>query len=260
MAIHPTSIISKEAEISPEAEIGPFNIIVGKVSIGAGTVIDSHARIGNEYGHVVIGKNNRIYSGAAVGGVPQDLKYKKEDTKLIIGDENQIRECVTMNIGTVGGGGETRIGNGNLFMAYSHVGHDCIIGNKNVIANAVSIAGHVTIHDKVTVGGMCGLSQFIHLGSYSFVAGYSSVNKDILPFSMASGIWATMRATNKIGMERAGFSKEEIQMANQCIRIFAKSGLRTEEAIKRVEKEIPDTDLRKQMLEFAKASERGLAI
>tara|TARA_B100001248_G_scaffold176158_1_gene133747 strand:+ start:4792 stop:5574 length:783 start_codon:yes stop_codon:yes gene_type:complete len=260
MSIHETAIISSKAKIAESASIGPFTVIVGDVEIGEGTVVDSNVRIGNDYGRVVLGKNNHLFHGCVVGEVPQDLKYKNENTELIIGDNNRIRECATLNTGTVGGGGKTVVGDGNLFMAYSHVGHDCLIGNSNVIANAVSIAGHVIVQDKVTVGGMSGLSQFITIGSYAFVAGFSCLNKDVLPFAMASGNWATMRATNKIGMERGGYDKESVQAANQILRVFTKSGLRREEAIDRIEKELPASDVRDLMLEFAKKSERGLAI
>lgn len=260
MQIHPSSVISKQAEIEDGAIIGPFCVIEGKVRIGSGTVLDSNVKVGNPYGTVTLGKNNHLFSGANVGGIPQDLKYKKEDTELRIGDGNQFRESVTINTGTVTGISYTEIGNENLFMAYSHVGHDCVIGNKNVIANSVAIAGHVTIHDKVTVGGLVGLSQFITIGSYAFIAGYSAVNKDVLPYSMASGIWATIRATNKVGMERSGFTDEEVSIANKVIRVFSKGGLRREEAIEKLSKELdPNHKVVKVMLDFAKNS-KGLAL
>jgi UDP-N-acetylglucosamine acyltransferase len=260
MQIHPSSIISKEAEIDKGAIIGPFCVIEGKVKIGSGTHIESNVKIGNPYGSITIGKDNHIFPGAAVGGIPQDLKYKKENTQLVIGDRNQIREAVTINTGTITGGNITKIGDDNLFMAYSHVGHDCIIGNKNVVANSVAIAGHVILQDKVTVGGLVGLSQFITIGSNAFIAGYSAVNKDVLPFSMASGIWATIRATNKVGMERAGFSEEDISLANKVVRIFSKSGLRREEAIEKIKAELGTNNaVVNQMLDFATAS-KGLAL
>jgi UDP-N-acetylglucosamine acyltransferase len=260
MKIHASSIISKHAEIADDVEIGPFCVIEGKVRIGKGTIIDSHARIGSEYGVVTIGERNRIFAGAAVGGAPQDLKYKNESTQIIIGNDNQLRECTTFSIGTVNGGGTTQIGNNNLFMAYSHVGHDCHIGNQNVIANTVNLAGHVTIENKVTVGGMAGISQFSRLGSYSFIGGYSAVNKDVLPYSMASGIFATCRATNKIGLDRAGFSKEDIVNVNNCIRILTKSALRVEEAVEKIINEIDQTPAVTYLVDFVKASKRGLAI
>lgn len=260
MKIHASSIISKHAELADDVEIGPFCVIAGKVRIGKGTVIDSHARIGSEYGVVTIGERNRIFAGAAVGGAPQDLKYKNEATQIFIGDDNQIRECTTFSIGTVNGGGITKIGDKNLFMAYSHVGHDCQIGDQNVIANTVNLAGHVTIENKVTVGGMAGISQFSRLGSYSFIGGYSAVNKDILPYSMASGIFATCRATNKIGLDRAGFTKEDIVNVNNCIRILTKSALRVEDAIQRIVKEIDQTPAVKALVDFVNSSERGIAI
>lgn len=260
MQIHPSSVISKEAEIEDGAVIGPFCVVEGKTKIGSGTILDSNVKVGNPYGTVTLGKNNHLFPGANIGGIPQDLKYKKENTELRIGDNNQFRESVTVNTGTVTGINYTAIGCGNLLMAYAHVGHDCVIGNNNVIANSVGIAGHVTIHDKATVGGMVGLSQFITIGSYAFVAGYSAVNKDVLPFSMASGIWATMRATNKIGMERAGFTEDDISIANKVIRMFSKSGLRREEVISKITEELGgDHKITKLMLDFAVKS-KGLAI
>ncbi len=260
MQIHPSSVISKDAEIEDGAIIGPFCVVEGKTKIGSGTVLDSNVKVGNPYGTVVLGKNNHLFPGANIGGIPQDLKYKKENTELRVGDNNQFRESVTVNTGTVTGINYTAIGDGNLLMAYAHVGHDCVIGNNNVIANSVGIAGHVTIHDKATIGGMVGLSQFITIGSYAFVAGYSAVNKDVLPFSMASGIWATMRATNKVGMERAGYTEDDISTANKVIRMFSKSGLRREEVIAKVVEELGgDHKITKMMLDFATKS-KGLAI
>jgi UDP-N-acetylglucosamine acyltransferase len=260
MQIHPSSIISKHAEIEEGAIVGPFCVVEGRVKIGSGTVLDSNVKIGNPYGTVILGKGNHIFPGANIGGIPQDLKYKKENTELRIGDNNQFRESATVNTGTVTGINYTQIGDDNLFMAYSHVGHDCVIGNKNVIANSVAIAGHVNIQDKVTIGGLVGLSQFITIGSHAFVAGYSAVNKDILPFSMASGIWATIRVTNKVGMERSGFSEEDISFANKVIRTFTKSGLRREEAIEKIRQELGTANpVVNQMLDFAMSS-KGMAI
>ncbi|MCB0348493.1 MAG: acyl-ACP--UDP-N-acetylglucosamine O-acyltransferase [Bdellovibrionales bacterium] len=260
MQIHPSSVVSKDAEIEEGAIIGPFCVIEGKVKIGSCTVLDSNVKVGNPYGTVIIGKGNHLFPGSNIGGIPQDLKYKKENTELIIGNNNQFRESVTVNTGTVTGINHTKIGDGNLLMAYSHIGHDCVLGNNNVIANSVAVAGHVTIQDKVTVGGLVGLSQFITVGSYAFVAGYSAVNKDVLPFSMASGIWATMRATNKVGMERAGFTEEDISIANKLIRMFSKSGLRREEVISKATEELGgEHKVTKMMLDFAHKS-KGLAI
>src|ERR1043165_5565834 len=206
MIAHPSSVISKEAEIAENVSIGPFCIVRGRVRIGKGTKLDSHVSIGSEHGVVEIGENNVICSGAALGGPPQDIHYKNEPTKLVIGDNNMIREFSTISIGTPRAAGVTNIGNHNLIMAYVHLGHDCQVGNHNVIVNSTQIAGHVHIDDHVTIGGVCGINQFVRIGSYTFVAGYSSVNKDVIPYSICRGNYAVSAATNKIALERSGFA------------------------------------------------------
>lgn len=257
--IHPTAIISKEAEIASDVVIGPFSVVMGKVSIGKGTRIESHVVIGSHHGIVEIGKNNHILSGAMVGGPPQDLKYKNEPTKLIVGDDNTLREFVTLNIGTVNGGGVTQIGNKNLLMAYVHVAHDCHLGNDVVIANTTNFAGHVTVEDHVRIGGVCSFNQFITIGKYAYIAGDSAVNKDVLPFTMAQGKYAVSRATNKIGLERAGFSKEEVENIHRAIRTVIMGNRTIEEALKTIEEECKPSDSIQHFVNFIKKSERGIA-
>lgn len=260
MSIHPTAVISKDVELAPDVEVGPFTVISGKVKIGSGTKILNNVSIGSDVGIVEIGKNNVIYPYGSIGGAPQDLKYKGEATKLTIGDNNTIREGVTFNLGTITGRAETTIGNNNLIMAYVHIGHDCIIHNHTAIANSANIAGHVEIFDHVKIGGMVGITQFCRLGTHAFVAGVSGINKDLLPYSMAQGTWAIMRGTNKIGMERAGFSKEEILNANKAMRIILKAGLSKEDAIAKIKEECADLSTVREMLNFYQADGRGLAI
>lgn len=260
MSIHPTSIISKEAIIDPSVVVGPYCIIKGQVKIGKNTILENNVVIGSEYGVVEIGERNHIYTGAVLGEVPQDKKYKNEKTKLIIGNDNQIREYTTLNLGTVQGGGVTKLGDGNLIMAYAHFGHDCIVGNHNVIANSCQLAGHVTIHDHVTLGGMSGVNQFSVLGSYSFIGGFSSVNKDIVPYAIAQGNFAVIRATNKIGLERKGISEKAIGEINKAIRIITKGDGTVHDRIARVETECekcPEIDV---FVDFVKKSERGIAL
>lgn len=260
MSIHPTSIISKEAIIDPSVVIGPYSIIKGQVKIGKGTILENNVVIGSEFGVVEIGENNHIYTGAVLGEIPQDKKYKGEKTKLIIGDNNNIREYTTLNLGTVQGGGVTKLGNGNLVMAYAHFGHDCIVGNNNILANCCQLAGHVTIQDYVTIGGMSGVSQFAVVGSYAFVAGFSSINKDIVPYSIAQGNFAVVRATNKIGLERNGISDKAIGEINKAIRIITKGESTVEERVARIQSEcekLPEIDY---FVNFIKKSERGIAI
>jgi len=258
--IHETSFVSKECILGENVEIGPYCIIRGQVKIGKNTVLRNNVIIGSDYGVVEIGEGNIIYSGAVLGEVPQDKKYKNEKTKLIIGNNNQIREYTTLNLGTVGGGGETRVGNGNLLMAYVHLGHDCIIGNNNVIANSCQLAGHVTIENNVTLGGMSAVNQFAKLGSYSFIAGMAGVNKDILPYSIAQGNYAVVRATNKIGLERSGFADDKISEINKAIRILSKDDNNIEEKIARIQKECQPSQELDYLIQFVRKSERGVAL
>ena len=258
MNIHPTAIISEQAEIDPSAKIGAFSIVTGKVKIGAGTVIENNVTLGFDFGETVIGENNHIWQGAVLGGSPQDLKYNNEQVRLEIGNGNAIREYVTINCGTAGGGGVTKIGNDCLFMAYVHIGHDCILGNRVVIANTVAFAGHVEAEDFVTIGGIGGVTQFCKIGKYAYIGGDSSINKDILPFSMAQGGFARVRGTNKVGMERAGFSKEEISSVNKAIRGVIKGNRTKEEAIAFIEQECGSSEPVLYLLEFFKNSKKGI--
>lgn len=258
--IHPTSIISKEAQLDPTVEVGPYCVIRGRVKIGKGTKLENNVTIGSEFGLVEIGDNNTIYSGAVLGGTPQDKKYKGENTKLVIGDENHIREYVTLNIGTVNGGGLTEIGDNNLIMAYVHFGHDCKIGDNNVIANSCQLAGHVTIENNITLGGMCAVNQFVTLGSFAFIGGFSAINKDILPYSISQGNYAVARATNKIGLERNGFSSDEVDDIHKAIRILSKSDTTIEACLNRIKEECRPSTRMDYLLNFVKQSKRGVAI
>jgi UDP-N-acetylglucosamine acyltransferase len=259
MAIHPTALVSKQAEIASDAEIGPYVVVRGRTRIGSGSRIDAHVVIGNDDGVVELGKNNRVHSGAVIGGPPQDLKYAGEPTRLEIGDDNSFREFVTLNTGTVGGGGVTRIGSNNLLMAYVHVAHDCVIGNNIVIANTTNFAGHVTVEDNVRIGGVCSFNQFVTVGKFAYIAGDSAVNKDILPYSMAQGKYAVVRATNKIGLDRAGFSKDDIESINRAIRYLIMGNRTIEEALQEIEKNCNHSENMKHLVSFVKNSERGLA-
>lgn len=259
MAIHPTAIISKEAEIANDVEIGPYAIVQGRTTIGPKTRLEPHSVVGNDDGVVVIGSNNRIHTGAVIGGPPQDLKYSGEPTRLEVGDNNVFREFVTVNTGTVTGGGITKIGSSNLLMAYVHVAHDCMIGNSIVIANTTNFAGHVTVEDHVRIGGVCSFNQFITIGKYSYIAGDSAVNKDVIPFAMAQGKYAVARATNKIGMERAGFSKEDIESVNRAIRYLIMGNRTIDEALAEIDKNCNRSESVQHLVQFVKNSERGLA-
>ena len=261
MAIHPTAIISPKAEIAADAEIGPFAVIKGQTTIGSGTKVDSHAVVGNDHGITVLGKKNHILPGAMVGGPPQDLSYKGEATRLEVGDGNTFREFVTINTGTPKGGGLTKIGNNGLFMAYVHIAHDCMIGNNVVIANTTNFAGHVIVEDFVRIGGSCSFNQFITLGRFAYIAGISAVNKDVLPFTMVQGLgdYAVSRATNKVGLERAGFSKEEVDNVHRGIRALLMGNRTIEEALDLIAKECQPSSNIEHLVNFVRRSERGIA-
>lgn len=257
--IHPTAIISDETKLGENVKVGPYAVIEGDVTIGAGTVVGHHASIGCPSGTTTIGKNNNLLPFCVVGDIPQDLSYKNENTKLTLGDGNTIREFVTINIGTLKDKGETIIGSGNLLMAYCHIAHDCIIGSNNVIANCVQFGGHVTVEDNVVISGGCLINQFSKIGWGSYIAGDSSVNKDILPFSMAQGKYAVIRACNKVGLKRAGFSEEDIEDVYKAIRIFIKGKGTQAESIERIRQTCRDTKYVNQLVEFVESSERGIA-
>ncbi|MCB0407853.1 MAG: acyl-ACP--UDP-N-acetylglucosamine O-acyltransferase [Bdellovibrionales bacterium] len=259
MKIHPTAVISEQAELHESVEVGPYAIINGRVQIDEGTRILPHAIIGSDHGVLKIGKRNIFYSCAAVGGPPQDLKYNNDPTELVIGDDNLFREFTTINIGTVTGGGRTLIGNKCMFMAYVHVAHDCHIGNNVIVANSSNFAGHVTVEDNVRIGGICQFNQFVKVGRYSYIAGDSAVNKDIIPYSMAQGKYAVARATNKIGLERAGFSSEDVQAIHRSIRTLVMGNPTIEEALAEIEKSFGNIEAVKVLTDFVKSSERGIA-
>ena len=259
MKIHPSSVISKDVIIEDDVEIGPYCNIQGKVKIGQGTFVEGHVSIGSRYGIVEIGKNNRISPGAVLGGPPQDISYKSEPTKLIIGDNNVIREFTTLNLATSKGDGSTQIGNNCYFMAYSHVGHDCKIGNNVIIANNTHFGGHCEVDDNVVVGGMSAFNQFTKVGRFAFIAGSSIVNKDIIPFCRAQGNYAVIRATNKVGLLRNGFTKDEVRNIHKAIRIIVMGDGTIEEALARIQSECTASNQLDSLVHFIKSSKRGIA-
>ncbi len=258
--VHPTSILSPDVELGPDVEIGPYCMIQGRVKIGRGTLIEGHATVGSRSGILEIGENNHISPGAVIGGPPQDISYKGEPTKLIIGSNNVFREFSTVNIATSKGDGITEVGHNCYFMAYTHVGHDCKIGNNVVVANDTHMGGHCEIQDNVVIGGVCAFNQFTKVGRNAFVAGSSVVNKDILPFSRAHGNWAVVRATNKVGLLRKGFSKDEVQNLHKAIRILIMSKGTVEESLARIQSECISSPNLDYLIHFVKSSKRGIAI
>lgn len=259
MKIHPTSLIQGDVDIADGVEIGPYCLIQGNVKIGRGTYVEAHVTLGSRYGVLEIGENNHFSPGAVIGGPPQDISYKTEPTRLKIGNNNTIREFCTLNIATNKGDRETTIGNNNYLMAYTHVGHDCKIGNNVVIANNTNLGGHTIVEDNVTIGGVCAFNQFTRVGRHSFIAGASVVNKDILPFSKAQGNYAVSRGTNKIGLSRKGFSAEEVENIHRAIRIILMGSDTIEEGISRIQSECLVSEHIQYFIDFIRNSKRGIA-
>jgi len=252
--IHPTAIISPEVEIGDNVEIGPYAIIEGKIKIGDNCKIFPFAHI---QGYTEIGENTKIFTGAIIGSIPQDLKYKGDITYLKIGKNNTIREYVTINPGT-SAGEETIIGDNNLIMAYAHIAHNCKVGNNVIIANSGTLGGHVEIDDYAIIGGLVGIHQFCRIGKHSIIGGCSKVVMDIIPYIMADGHPARPYGLNIIGLKRRNFSEEKIKILNEAYKIIFKSGLNTSQALKKLE-EMNDCEEVKDIIEFIKSSKRGIA-
>jgi UDP-N-acetylglucosamine acyltransferase len=253
--IHPTAIIDSSAVIADDVKIGPYTVIGPNVEIGAGCEIASHVVIN---GPTKIGRNNRIFQFASIGEEPQDKKFHGEDTWLEIGDNNLIRESVTINRGTVQGGGLTRVGSNNWIMAYVHIAHDCLIGNDNIFANNASLAGHVLVDDYVILGGFTLVSQFNYLGSYSFSAMGSVISRNVPPYVLVSGHMAKPVGVNVEGLKRRQFSEAQIRNIRQAYKYLYRSGLRMEEAEQRVGNIEQETDELVILTEFLKKQEGGI--
>ncbi len=249
-----TAIVSEKARIDPSVSVGPYAIIGPDAEIGTGTIIDAFAQV---IGNTKIGKNCHIFSHAVLGNPPQDLKYKGEKSFLIVGDNNIIREFVTMNLGTEKDS-KTIIGNSNLIMAYSHIAHDCIIGDNNILANCATLAGHVTIEDKVTVGGIVAIHQFCRLGTLSIIGGCSKVVQDVAPFSMSDGHPSVTCGLNLIGMKRANFSTDTIRTLKKAFKILFFENHPFDKAKEIVKKELPQTKELDYLLAFISSTKRGL--
>ena len=227
--IHKTAIVDIKAKISDSAIIGPYSIIGPNVQIGEGTEIQSHVNI---TGNTVIGNNTKIFPFASIGTNPQDLKYKGEQTKLKIGSNNIIREHVTINIGTNGGGGITKIGDNNLIMIAAHIAHDCIIGNNVVIANSAAIAGHAEISDEVIIGGNCGIQQFTRIGKMAMIGGMSGVSRDVIPYGLSFGNRNYLEGINVVGLRRKKVSNKEILALSEAYKEIFKTKSLHENLIK----------------------------
>lgn len=253
--IHPTAIVDPAAELAPGVTVGPYSIIHGRVQVGPDTEIGPHVVIKD---YTTIGARCRIFQFAVVGEIPQDLKFKGEVSYLVIGDDNTIREFATLHRGTAGGGGLTRVGNGNLLMAYTHVAHDCLIGNGVIMSNAATLGGHIVVEDRAILGGFAAVHQFSRIGRHAFIGGASAVPRDVPPYTMAVGNRAKLVGLNLVGLKRAGFSEATIQALRQAYELLFTSGLNLKEAMARVRAEVPPLPEIQHLLEFVETSERGL--
>ncbi len=253
--IHPQAIIDPSATIANGVSIGPFSVIGAGVEIAEGTVIESHVVID---GPTRIGRDNKIYSFAAIGGDPQDKKYAGEATELEIGDRNVIREYCTISRGTAQDVGVTRIGNDNWIMATVHIAHDCQIGNHTIFANSTTLAGHVIIEDYVILGGFTLVHQFCKIGAHCFTAMNSVISKDVLPFLMISGHMAKPHGLNSEGLKRHGFSNEALSQLRKAYKIIYRSGNTLEQAIAELEPLSQNCSEITQLLDFIKGVTRGI--
>lgn len=261
MAIHPTAVIDPQAELALDVEVGPYSIVEHHVSIGAGTVIGPHCVVG---AGTTLGAGNQLFSGAQIGILPQDLKHVKGAYgKTVIGDNNVFREFVTVSSGTVYANDahekSTSVGSGGLYMACTHIAHDCIVGNGVIMANQAALAGHVTVQDRVTIGGLTGVHQFCILGKMSFIGGMTRANKDVLPYMIVEGSPMKCHGPNSIGLERAGLTKDAIRAIRNIYKLIYRSDLNTTQALERIETEIPECDEKRVLVDFVRNSARGIS-
>jgi UDP-N-acetylglucosamine acyltransferase len=255
MQIHATALVSKKAKLANDIQVGPHTIIGDNVAIGAGTRIGANCVI---EGNTNIGKSCEIFTGAVLGSRPQDLKYKDQKSFLEIGDNNIIREYCTFNPGTEEGS-KTQTGENNLFMAYSHIAHDCIVGNNCIIANNGTLAGHVTIEDRAVIGGLVAIHQFVRIGKLSIIGGCSKVVQDIPPYSTCDGHPTRVYGLNLIGLRRNAVPRDSIDKLNRAFKILFNLGLSVRHALERVESEIGSCDELSYLVNFIKNSKRGLS-
>jgi UDP-N-acetylglucosamine acyltransferase len=256
VSIHPTAIVAAGAIIPASCTVGPYSTIGPNVVLGENCELVSHVVLD---GHLRTGARNRFFSFACVGVAPQDLKYKGEPTSVILGDDNVIRECVTISRGTSGGGGTTRVGNGCLIMAYTHIGHDSIIGNGCILANSATLAGHVIVEDYATVGALNQVHQFCRIGKYAYTGGGTTVTQDVLPYSLTSAKRETRAyGLNKVGLERKGFDRERLRAIQHAYRLLTIAKMNTSQAIEKLKEEGIATEDVAYLVHFVESSERGV--
>ncbi|MCW5967556.1 MAG: acyl-ACP--UDP-N-acetylglucosamine O-acyltransferase [Blastocatellales bacterium] len=253
--IHPTAIVSSQAEIGSGVSIGPYAIIGAEVVIHADVEIGAHAVV---EGPCEIGRGTRLFPFSYIGQAPQDLKYRGEPTRLVVGERNTIREYATLHRGTVGGGGVTLIGDDNLFMAQAHVAHDCRVGSGNIFANSASLAGHVEVADFTTLGAFVGVHQFCRVGAYAFIGGFSKIVKDALPYARTDGIDAKCYGANTVGLRRRGFDKESIRRLQRAFHLLLVSKLNTTQALAEIRTGLAGTPEIDYLIKFIETSARGV--
>ena len=256
MKAHPTAIVDPGAKVHPSCKIGPYCVIGPEVELGERCHLVSHVAI---EGPTKIGADNAFFPFCSIGMAPQDLTYAGEPTRLEIGEHNTIREFVTINRGTVKGGGLTRVGNHILVMAYTHIAHDCVIGDHVILANAATLGGHVTVEEWATVGALCPVHHFIRIGAHSFVGGGTTITRDVLPFSKTSAARDIQAyGLNAIGLERRGFSKERIRKIHHAYKVLLASKLNTSQALEKLKAEPDRGEDVEMLIRFIEESERGV--
>jgi UDP-N-acetylglucosamine acyltransferase len=256
MSIHPTAIVDPNSKIHPSCHIGPYCVIGPEVELGERCHLAAHVVV---EGPTKIGAGNRFYPFTSIGLAPQDISYAGEPTRLEIGDHNRIREFVTINRGTVKGGGCTRLGNHNLIMAYTHIAHDCQVGSHIIMANAATLGGHVVVENWATVGALCPVHHFVRIGAHSFIGGGTTITRDVLPFSKTSAERGTHAyGLNAVGLERRGFTKERIQKIHHAYRVLLASKLNTSQALEKLRAEQDRGEDIDMLIRYIEASERGV--
>jgi UDP-N-acetylglucosamine acyltransferase len=256
MSVHPTAILDPDAKIHPSCRIGPFCTIGPQVELGEGCELISHVVM---EGPSKIGAYNKFFPFSSIGMAPQDLSYKGEPTRLEMGDHNVVREFVTINRGTAKGGGLTRIGNHTLIMAYSHVAHDCVIGDHVILANVATLGGHVIVEEWATVGALCPVHHFVRIGAHSFVGGGTTITRDVLPFSKTVAARDTHAyGLNATGLERQGFTKDRIRKIHHAYKVLLASKLNTSQALEKLKSERDRGEDVEMLIRFIEASKRGV--
>ena len=255
VTIHPLAVVSPGAELGENVTVGPFCTVGPDVRLGDGVTLRSHVSVD---GHATVGAGCEIWPFASIGGKTQDLKYKGGAPRLVVGENTVIRECATLNCATFDGG-ETRVGSKCLIMAYCHVAHDCVVGDRVIMANNATLAGHIVVEDDVILGGLTGVHQFVRIGRMSILGGYTKAVKDVPPYMMADGDPLKVYGPNKVGLERHGVSPEAQQALKQAYKIVFRTDLRVAEALARIEAELAPTPEIRNFVEFIRNSERGIA-